>query len=156
MGKEIELEIRFGKISTNKGEDYVSLTIGCEASRTQFLQVDLSYAQFGKMLAGSMSVDAKGTVRGLANVGKTYESKKATAFIAEAAYNKATKGKYEYEKPGLQKWLREACPEVQQARSEGWEVDTYLNSQTSIQKVYKPVEGYNLNFHFYRYNEVAG
>lgn len=142
--KQQEVRIRAGKVMCSRADDYMKIEIEDPISGIQFIEVDLPFTEFGQMLSGS-SVNVQAELRGLEFVGMKREYEKAKVTISEDDYNKLTRGtKYEEGKNRLSEWLK-----TNHAR-EGWMMDTYLGSQTSIQRDYKTCM-YILNFGYFRY-----
>lgn len=140
---KINPTISIGKVSGND-EDYMELTIRDEASNISFVKVKVELAEFMKALTGLYDTKCiSGEVRGLENVGKIHEYEKAEVFISEAEYKMVTVGvRYEHANEALADWIRE------NHGREGWFVDGYLGSQSSIAYV---EGGKKLRFRYYRY-----
>ena len=96
--------------------DHVNIRIVDNASRIQFVEVSLSVEQYGYLITGLSEQECEMQVRGLDKVGKHRVSESRTIFCPIRSYNKET----------LVQWL------VDNAQEEGWTLDTYLGSQSSI------------------------
>jgi hypothetical protein len=97
-------------------QDKVVISIVDDASRLQFVEVSMSVEDFGYAITGLAYRPADLEVRGLQYVGKTHIRASRTI---ECPLNT-------HDKPTLRKWLEE------NAQEDGWLLDTYLGSQTSI------------------------
>lgn len=144
MGKKLDVEIRVGRVYTNKGEDYLHLTLEDDISGIQFADIEMSFEDFGRMLTGSGTV-VRGEFMGLESIGKVREYEKATVVISTDEYLKIVGGvPYADQQKVLGKWLE------QNHSREGWQVNTYLGSRGSIEHDYQDKQ-YKLNFGYTRY-----
>lgn len=146
MTQELDIEIRLSKCTSNRPPyDTMNITVEDKLSGIQFLEVELSIEQFGKLLSGGTFVDAKGEVRGLQNLGKKYEHKRGSVTMPDATYHALVKDtKFSDQKQILGDWLRANAAE------EGWHINAYLGSQGSIVNSYE-TKSHTLNFSYYRY-----
>lgn len=102
---------------TRNNRNEIKVEVMDDSSRNRFVTVSMSAEDLTMMLTGLSMVEVNFEVKGLENVGKKRLSEKRSV-----QYN----GK-EYNKKILQAWLIENCQE------EGWSLDPYLGSQSSIQ-----------------------
>lgn len=146
MTQELDLDFRISKCSSNRPPyDTMNIVVEDKLSGIQFLEMELSMEQFGKLLSGGMSVPVKGEVVGLQNIGKKYEQKPGKISMPDAEYNALVKGiGYTGQRKILAEWLKANAAE------DGWHISTYLSSQYSIVNDYK-TNTHTLNFHYYRY-----
>jgi hypothetical protein len=143
--KSLPISIRTSRVHTNRGEDYISLRIEEKISGIEFLDAEISFENFAKMLTGS-AVEVDAEFLGLMNLGKKYESVRASVFISEEEYGRVTSGlPYDGVKKALGQWLRD------NHSREGWATQTYLSSQSSIKHC---DGGYILNYGYSRYVAV--
>lgn len=144
--KSMPVSIRASRVFTNRGSDYINLTITEKTSGIQFLDAEISFEDFSKMIVGS-EAGVAAEMRGLQNIGKKHESVRASQFISKEEYDRVTHDlKYEDQKKALGQWLKD------NHSREGYTTQTYLGSQSSI----KYVEGgYILEFGYSRYVDVA-
>jgi hypothetical protein len=106
-----------GTISINRrSDDKISVSFVDDASRTEFLDVQLSMSEMMSALTGLAYVPVKGEVRGLDVVGKERVREKRSITYPGRSSDRSV----------MQKWLTE------NAQEEGWTVDSYLGSQSSI------------------------
>lgn len=125
--KELKGSIRFSRIYTNRGDDYVSFEVEDSLSGIHFLHINLSMENFGKLMSSASFVDVDMEVRGLQNVGKKYESKRGSITISNEEYSRIVDGtRYSEGKKVLGEWLKE------NAKLDGWHINTYLGSQDSV------------------------
>lgn len=145
MGKQLQGSIRFGAV-TNSGDGYVSIELDDEKSGIHFLEIRMSYEDFGKLVGSNASVDCKYTVRGLENIGKQHEHKRGSIKMPADVYKKLTSGvEYDERKEPLVQWLME------NAKEDGWRISPYLGSRESIVGSGWDGEPITINFSYYRY-----
>jgi hypothetical protein len=97
-------------------QDKVVISIVDDASRLQFVEVSMEPEAFAYAITGLAYRPADIEVRGLEFVGKTHVREQRTIECPLNTHDKST----------LRKWLED------NAQEEGWLLDTYLGSQTSI------------------------
>ena len=142
---KIQTDISISRPSDSTGEKYIEVRLKDDASHITFATVKVGLADFMEALTGLAHMECETEVRGLEYVGKVREREQASVFISENEYRKITDGlKYYRHTDVLGQWL------IDNHSREGWMVDTYLGSQSSI----KNVEGGKmLNFSYFRYVE---
>lgn len=128
MNKKIEVAVSIGRNS----RDEVHIRIEDRASSVEFVDVSMSYEEFAKALTGLSMVDATAEVRSLEVVGKTRIHETRKTLCPLDTYNKAD----------LVDWLNKNCQE------EGWTLQTYLGSQTSVKRT---EAGTELNYSVIKY-----
>lgn len=94
----------------------VHITLIDEASRIEFFDGNMKLADFASALLGLSRVEIEGELRGMENVGKKRVNESRQIVCPLTTYKRET----------LSQWLRE------NAKEEGWIVDTYLGSQGSV------------------------
>lgn len=140
--KQLDVEVRVGRVRTNRGKDYINLTIEDDTSGIKCFDIELTMEQFALMLTGS-GAKAKATVCGLQNIGKVYQRESASVKISDEEYMTISAGKsYDEQKPALGEWLKTTHAK------EGWHVDAYLGSSDSIGYANKADRSRTLNFDF--------
>ena len=102
---------------SSNGQYYIRLEDS--ASSRQFVEVKLSAKQFAEAVTGLYTADVEMEVKNLEKVGKQRVREPRCVLCPLDTYDKDALGH----------WLEENCQE------EGWTVDTYLGSQTSIKGV---------------------
>lgn len=135
MEKEIKVDVRMAQQSGMRGSHTVELRVQCETSGIEFLSIEMSLEDFGKLIGTASSLETKATVRGLDMLGKHRQHERRTVVAPDLGYGF---GLYE-------KWLAENYQEP------GWLVSTYLGSRNSTRSV---PGGMELNFSVYRYVEI--
>lgn len=144
-GRKLKGSIRFGAVSGGYGDGFVSVEIEDEVSGITFLELELSYEQFGRLVGSNGSVDCEFTPRGLGNIGKVREYEKASVTIPTSEYQKIIgRVPYDAQKTALASWLRD-----NHAR-DGWYMDTYLGSRGDIEGCHK-TKTTTLRYGYYRY-----
>lgn len=106
-----------GKITISRAsDDRVYIRIEDSTSGVEFVEVSMSLAAFGSAVTGHGCQDVLLKVRGLGFVGKTRVTEKRSIDCPLRSYDRGE----------LTNWLKE------NAQEEGWLLDTYLGSQSSI------------------------
>jgi hypothetical protein len=145
MAKQLQGSLRFGAVTGGDG-GYVSIELIDETSGISFLDIELSYEQFGRLVGSNGGVDCSYTVRGVENIGKKHEHKRGSVKMPASVYQKLTAGVgYDSREKALGQWIKE------NAKEEGWHIDTYLGAQGSIVGSGYGDEPVTLNFRYYRY-----
>lgn len=140
-----DVSVRVSKCMNSRGPDTMNLVIEDKVSGIQFLEIEMSMEQFGKLLAGGSLVDMQAELRGLENIGKKREYERASQFITREDYNAITGSlKYDDQKRALGQWLKD------NHSRDGWHTETYLGSRDSI-RYSNNDDGYFLNFAYSRY-----
>lgn len=107
------------KITISRGsDDKVRIRIRDDASRVEFVEVALTMEAYGYVLTGLSEQDAELTVRNLQWVGKKRVNERREVVCPIASYDRDF----------LSAWLKE------NAKEDGWIVDTYLGSQNSFSR----------------------
>lgn len=102
-------------ISRNSNDE-VNLRIHDSASGIEFVDIQLTLENYAMLITGLSRVEATGEVRGLDKVGKTRIIEKRSVVCPLGGYDKKV----------FQQWLIDNCQES------GWELDSYLGSQSSM------------------------
>lgn len=122
-------------ISKNN-RDQVTVYLKDRNSNIRFAEVKLTLEDYARVITGLSEVIGEGEVRGLENIGKLYVHQPRTAHCPHENY---THEQYE-------QWLQDNC------REEGWIVNSYLGSQTSISRSQDPEHrGSTLRYFVYKY-----
>lgn len=109
----IKAALTISRLSTDK----ISICVQDHASHAQFLELEIDPAEFANALTGLSHVECTGEVRGLENVGKQIVSETRKVEYPHGGRPKRHE---------LEAWLLLNCQE------EGWIIDPYLGSQSSI------------------------
>lgn len=124
--QKLEVDLRVGKVYSNKEDDYMHLTLEDCISGIRFGSIEMSLTDFGKFVTGT-EVTVKGEFTGLKNIGKVREYEKVTLVIPTDTYRQIVEGRgYDEHNSALAAWL------VVNHSREGWYVDTYLGSRGSV------------------------
>lgn len=108
-------KITIGRPSRGDGKECMTITMVDDASKGQFLEVELSLEDFTRAISGQARIDCTFTVRGLAHVGKHRVCEDRRVAEPDGYLNREQ----------LEQWLLDNCQEP------GWYVDPYLGSQSS-------------------------
>lgn len=133
--------------SGDERPDYVRIAIRDEISRMEFLEVEIDMAEFALALTGLSEQDCVLKTRRLDTVGKVRESQPMTFVLTDEYLDKHSLNSYD--RTGLKAHL-EHDPEGL-FHEEGWELSTYLGTQTSITP--NSPDGIRINTHRVRYVE---
>lgn len=117
---------------------HIRLRITDEASRTEFAVIAFTLEQFANVLTGLVTDGIEAEVRGLDRVGKIRVTEKRTKELSQD-YNFASRSE-------LEQILRDT------AQEDGWTVDAYLGSQSSITTNHA-TGGRTLHYRVYRFEE---
>ena len=133
------------------GNPCIKIAVDDCDSRIQFLELEVSLADFALALTGLSEVECNMVVRGLQNVGKVRETQ-SLAIVLEKAFLKE-RGIQPYGRE-MEQYLVEDPDGIRaQHETDGWKVDTYLRSQTSITPDGKSDTAIRLNVRRYRFVE---
>lgn len=135
--QELEVDVHFSHITSSQG-DYVEVRVTDKASGVGFLEIPLSYQQFGKLVKGCSAESVKAVIRGADVLGKRYVSERRSVTILLTAVLGDKREDYE-------EWLRKYYKEA------GWEVNSYLGTQGSIKRGPYGSGVVTLNFSVYKY-----
>lgn len=127
------IEAELGITRSSNGKYYIR--IGCETSRTNFCELELNGKQFAEAITGLHSSGIKATINGLDRVGKERIRESRVALCPHSISNRDDQ----------EKFLIENCQE------EGWFIDSYLRSQSSVKRLDKE---YQLKYSVFKYIEV--
>lgn len=121
MASKTPCRLSVSRVSGGGGEDggYINLTITDESSGIQFVDIEMSFRVFGSIVSGGTFTKVDAELRGLENVGKQFVHEKRTAECPLDTHKREE----------LEAWLLANCQE------EGWIINSYLNSQGSVQRV---------------------
>jgi len=142
-----------GKISISRPSssddrpNYVRIAIRDETSRMGFLEVEVDMAEFALALTGLSEQNCVLRTRRLDAVGKVRESQPMTFVLTDEYLDKH--GLSSYDRAGLKAHL-EQDPEGR-FHEEGWELSTYLGTQSSTTP--NSPDGIRINTHRVRYVE---
>jgi len=129
---KIELKLSISRPS-NGG---ISIRIEDKLSGIEFLDASISLEEFSEAITGLASRPMQAEIRGLQYIGKKR--------IRED--RKIKSGIDTYDTKILKKWL------IDNAQEEGWILDLYLNSQSSVNR---NDNGTFLNYSVYKYVDVV-
>ncbi len=101
---------------TRNSRNEITVEIMDDLSRNRFVTVSMTPEKFAMMVTGLSMVEVNFEVKGLRNVGKKRISERRTITYTGKEYNRKI----------LEAWLMENYQE------EGWSLDPYLGSQSSI------------------------
>jgi hypothetical protein len=107
-----------GSVSISRNSnDQVNIRIHDSASGTEFVDIQMTLENYALLITGLSRVEATGDVRGLDRVGKhrVIEQRSVVCPLVDV-----------WDKKVFRQWLIENCQE------EGWELNSYLDSQTSV------------------------
>jgi len=114
--------------------DTITVTLTDDASNIQFVDMSMSMIDYANLITGLSHVRITGEVRGLEHVGKLRVREPRRVVCPLDTYDQST----------LREWL------VTTQAEEGWTIDAYLGSQSSITSH----EGQRvLNYAVYKYVE---
>jgi hypothetical protein len=130
-GMKINTKITISKNSN----DEIHIRIKDSVSNVEFVDVEMSLADFAAAITGLAMVNAVADVRGLEYVGKQKVIEKRTAIAPRMGYDRND----------MKRWLNKNCQE------DGWIIDDYLGPQGSITSV---DEGTLLRYWVYKYVET--
>ena len=103
---------------SRSSQGYINLEIVDCASRVEFVAIRITYEDFAKCVTGLGCQPAEMEVRRLECVGKKKINEKRSIVYPH---------QNEYRREVLEQWLE------RNAKEEGWEVNAYLGSQSSVQ-----------------------
>lgn len=124
MGKRIGNRTELpGKLSISRpswgdGRETISITIEDKVSGIEFAKVHVGYSEFACALTGQSQMSCMVEVCGLENVGKRY--------VSEPRSRSVPKNIFSHDRKAVSNWLVENCQE------EGWTLNAYLGSQSSL------------------------
>lgn len=113
--------------------DVIRIRVKDESARVQLLEVSMSPHDFAMAVTGLSEIKCSAQATHLDKAGKVRERQHRSAMCPLNTYDRTQ----------LQDWLKENCQE------EGWILDTYLGSQSSV--CYKGNDGVILNYSVTRY-----
>ncbi len=106
-----------GAVSISRdSRDNVNIRIHDNASGIEFVDIQMTLENYAMLITGLSRVDATGEVRGLDKVGKQRITEARSTVCPIKGYDKKV----------FQQWLIDNCQE------EGWELNSYLGSQSSM------------------------
>lgn len=109
--------ITISRPSYGDGREKIRICVRDKASRGEFCEILVDYADFAKALTGLSETPMDFTCRGLENVGKkrVVEQRRIAA-----------PGDGLHKREFMQNWL------LENAQEPGWQINSYLGSQSSI------------------------
>lgn len=106
-----------GSVSISRNSnDQVNIRIHDSASGTEFVDIQMTLENYALLITGLSRVEATGDVRGLDKVGKQKIIEQRSVVCPLEGWDKKI----------FRQWLIENCQE------EGWELNSRLDSQTSV------------------------
>ena len=115
--KDLKAKVTISRVSSNHGEDYVSIRVEDEDAGIEFLDLSLSIESFGAALLGMAYQKGTMEVRSLEHVGKVIERDVLSFPLPiEAAFR---------DKEAARKTAKEVCPD-------GWIHEDYFSSKDSF------------------------
>lgn len=140
--ERLKLQVRASQVSCSDREDYVYLVFKDTESSVEFLEIELSFAEFGKLVKSNSTLKVEGKVRGLDVLGKKYKVERRTISVPKDVLKGLPAATSH--RDALEDWL--LCSYVE----EGWNVRAYLGSQNSISSSSDNLD-FILNFSVYRW-----
>ncbi len=141
--KDVTMSVSRPSGGTLNGEDeYVRIEVVDNLSRTMVMRLEVSLSDFAKMITGRSDIQiGRALYHGTDFVGKQRVSEKRRTFISKEEIANVGGA---YPRKNLENWL------VANKQEEGWFVDSYLGSQSSME--YDPESGGNwLNYRVHKY-----
>jgi hypothetical protein len=127
-----------GSVSISRNSnDQVNIRIHDSASGAEFVDIQITLENYALLITGLSRVEATGDVRGLDKVGKQKVIEQRSVVCPLDGWDKKV----------FRHWLIENCQE------EGWELNSYLDSQTSVSNNKDGTK--TLNYSVVRYVEDA-
>jgi hypothetical protein len=120
-------------------DDVITIRIRDEVSNIEFVEAEMSLADFAQAVTGLAFCKCELEVRGLDYIGKKRVREPRTIECPLSPYTKREE---------LAQWLRE------HAQEDGWMLDTYLGSQGSV-NFSKDSKGTILNYAVFKYVDPA-
>lgn len=120
---------------TRSSDGNYYIRIGCETSHTTFCELKLTGEQFAEAITGLYSTDIPATVNGLDRVGKKRVRESRSVVCPLDTFSRDDQ----------EKWLIDNCQE------DGWILDPYLRSQSSVKRVDNK---YELNYAVFKYIDI--
>lgn len=117
--------INISRPSCSDGRDVIRITVADDGSRAEFLELEMNVAEFGLAVTGLSFRPVKFVTRGLSVVGKKRMTQPFLHVVSEAELEEC--GISPYDRKQMEAYAKTITP------PEGWTLDTYLGSQTSIQ-----------------------
>lgn len=114
--EKLPAKLTISKVQPNRDDAYMSISITDANSGIKFTNVAVSLKQFIEALTGLSEVDCTHETRNTEYVGKYYVSERRTI----------TAPRFGYDKKAYEVWL------ISNAQEEGWILDPYLRSQSSV------------------------
>ena len=124
---------------TRTNHDKIRIYLTDELSRVEFVQLEMDPAEFALALTGLAAQPSNCTVHGLEYVGKRKVREPRSIECPLPGYQGKDK---------LQQWL------LDNAQEEGWTIDPYLGSQTSVSYHSGAEGGVTLRYSVYKYIDV--
>jgi len=115
----IKANLTISRPAWGDGRTAISIKVGDDASRIEFLAIEIPLADFAEALTGLSKVECDAEVRGLENVGLTRESKQIEFLVGDVDVD----------------WDRREeniCRLAEEATPEGWNPPTYFGSRGSF------------------------
>lgn len=129
MNEQITTKISITRPSYSDDEKRcIKISIKDEASRIQFLTIEIDPADFAEALTGLAEVECKGIVKGLDKVGYSKEADPAVIYITKEELD--ANNILSYSSRHVEEYVKNN-PKYQR---DGWHLDHYLRSQGSIIK----------------------
>lgn len=127
--KPLEGHITISRPSTSDDRpEFVRIVVKDKSSRVQFLEVEVDMAEFALALTGLSEQPCVFKPHQLANVGKQKEVERITFPLSKAYLDRYSLSSFD--KKELASHMQNDPEHIFQ--KEGWELDTYLGSQTSV------------------------
>jgi len=128
---------------------FIRIAIQDEASRIEFVELEVPLASFAEALTGLSNVEANMVVRSLDKIGKRRIVESVTFELSKEYLE--SKGIETYNKEKIRQLLKEDPDKMFQR--EGWSLDTYLGSQGSI--IYNGNNALKINTYYTTFKEIA-
>lgn len=117
--------INISRPSCADGRDVIRITVTDNGSRAEFLELEMDVAEFGLAVTGLSFRPVTFVTRGLSLVGKKRMTQPFLYVVSEDALKE--RGISPYDRKQMEAYAKTITP------PEGWTLDTYLGSQTSVQ-----------------------
>lgn len=113
---KLPAKLTISKVQPSRDDTYMSISITDVASGIKFTNVSVSLQQFIEALTGLSEVSCVHETRNTEYIGKHYVSEQRTIIVPNLGYDKKV----------YETWL------INNAQEEGWILDPYLRSQSSV------------------------
>lgn len=134
MTKLLEGNLTISRPTYGSGEEFITIEITDELSRTRFLSIRVSYSDFTKCITGQSFIPVEFEARNLDQVGLKREDKPLVFPVKDFVGG-----------------ADQAAKICQAYTDDGWTASTYFRSQNSIRKIPGTDKNYEAHGTQYRY-----